>query len=63
MKNTNKFYWNPETLEHFKFTSHYQNEIETIKEITLFVENECDIEENETEEMLVNDIKKQIDEL
>ena len=62
MKNTNKFYWNPETLEHFKFTSHYQNEIETIKEITLFVENECDIEENETEEMLVNDIKKQINE-
>ena len=55
-------YWNPETLDHFKFTSHYQNENETIKEITEFVENECDIEENETVEMLVNDIKKQINE-
>jgi len=62
MKNTNKFYWNPETLDHFKFTSHYQNENETIKEITEFVENECDIKENETVEMLVNDIKKQINE-
>jgi hypothetical protein len=58
-----KFYWNNETLEHFKFQSNYQNENETIKEITLFVENECDLEENETVEMLVNDIKKQINKL
>ena len=30
------------------------------KEITLFVENECSLEDNETEEMLINDLIKQI---
>ena len=55
-----KFYWNEETLEHFKFQSNYQNENETIKEITEFVENECSLENNETEEMLINDLVKQV---
>jgi len=59
MKNK-KFHWNLETLEHFKFQSNYQNENETIKEITLFVENECSLENNETEEMLINDLVKQV---
>tara|TARA_R100000656_G_C3862919_1_gene110342 strand:+ start:337 stop:522 length:186 start_codon:yes stop_codon:yes gene_type:complete len=55
-----QFYWNEETLEHFKFHSNYQNKEETIKEITLFVENECSLEDNETEEMLINDLVKQV---
>ena len=55
-----KFYWNEDTLDHFKFQSNYQNENETIKEITKFVENECSLENNETEEMLINDLVKQI---
>ena len=55
-----KFYWNEETLEHFKFQSNYQNENETIKEITLFVENECSLEKGETDEMLINDLVKQV---
>ena len=59
MKNK-KFHWNEDTLEHFKFQSNYQNENETIKEITLFVENECSLEENETEEILINDLVKQV---
>ena len=57
---TKKFYWNNETLNHFKFQSNYQNENETIKEITKFVENECSLENNETDEMLINDLIKQI---
>ena len=59
MKNK-KFHWNEDTLEHFKFQSNYQNENETIKEITKFVENECSLENNETEEMLINDLVKQV---
>ena len=55
-----RFYWNEDTLEHFKFQSNYQNENETIKEITKFVENECSLENNETDEMLINDLIKQI---
>ena len=59
MKNK-KFYWNEDTLNHFKFHSTYQNENQTIKEITEFVENECSLEDNETEEMLINDLIKQV---
>ena len=59
MKNK-KFYWNNETLEHFKFHSNYQNKEESLKEITKFVENECSLEDGETEEMLINDLVKQI---
>jgi len=55
-----KFYWNEDTLNHFKFNSSYQNEKQTIKEITLFVENECSLEDNETEEMLINDLINQV---
>ena len=56
----NRFYWNEETLEHFKFNSNYQNKEEVIKEITLFVENECSLENNETEEDLIKDLIKQV---
>jgi len=53
----NKFYWNEDTLNHFKF--HVPNS-ETLKEITKFVENECSLEDNETNEMLINDLINQI---
>ena len=55
-----QFHWNDETLEHFKLNSNYQTKEETIKEITTFVENECSLEDGETEEMLVQDLMKQI---
>ena len=54
------FHWNLETLEHFKFNSNYQTKEETLKEITNFVHFECDLEDGETEEMLVNDLMKKI---
>jgi hypothetical protein len=59
MKNK-KFYWNEETLNYFKFNSNYQNKEEVINEITLFVENECSLEDNETEEDLIKDLIKQV---
>ena len=62
MKNKykNKFHWNEETLEHFRFNSSYVNKKEIEKEVTKFVENECSLEENETEEMLIKDLLHQI---
>ena len=62
MKNKykNKFYWNEDTLEHFRFNSSYVNKKEIEKEVTKFVENECSLEENETEEMLIKDLLHQI---
>jgi len=56
----NKFYWNEDTLNHFKFQTNYQNKNETLKEVTEFVENECSLEDNETNEMLIKDLITQI---
>ena len=51
--------WNPETLQYF-----YDNKrILKHDSIENFVKYECDLEENETIEMLVNDIKNQINKL
>jgi hypothetical protein len=46
-----KFYWNSDTLEYFKNNPSKIND---------FVKYECDLEEGETEEMLIKDLKKQI---
>jgi len=51
-----KFYWNEETLQHFK-------SIEFNERLNLmmdFVKNECDLEEGETVSMLYNDLNKQV---
>lgn len=50
------FYWDEETLEYFK-------NIEFNERLNLmmdFVENECDLEEGETVEMLYNDLNRQV---
>jgi len=51
-----KYYWNEETVDHFKFISNYENRVDVEKQIREFVEIDCDIEEGETEEELVNDL-------
>ena len=50
----NKYYWSEETLEYF---STHQNEIAN------FVKYECDLEEGETEQMLIDDLTNQINNL
>ena len=57
---TKKFYWNDETLQHFKFTASYTTENEVKEEVEEFVEISCSLEDGETEEMLVNDLMYQI---
>tara|TARA_R100000742_G_C4184110_1_gene18269 strand:+ start:153 stop:341 length:189 start_codon:yes stop_codon:yes gene_type:complete len=59
MKNK-KFYWNEDTLNYFKFVSNYENKKQVIEEINDFVEHNCSLEDNETEEMLINDLVKQV---
>ena len=53
---TSKFYWNEETIDHFKFMSSYISESEVKQEIKDFVEINCTIEGDETEEELANDL-------
>jgi hypothetical protein len=55
-----KFYWDSDTIDHFKFEASYLSKEELVKSVTEFVEIDCDLEEGETEEMLVNDLVKQV---
>jgi len=50
----NKYYWSEETLKYF---STHQNEISN------FVKYECDLEEGETEQMLIDDLTQQTNNL
>tara|TARA_Y100000401_G_scaffold108698_1_gene104198 strand:- start:247 stop:441 length:195 start_codon:yes stop_codon:yes gene_type:complete len=58
---SNRYYWNKDTLKLFKDLIELGDDFETIKEqVTLFVQRDCTLENNETEEMLINDLIKQI---
>ena len=46
--NTKKhYYWDEDTINHFQFLSSYTSGEEVYNEIQEFVENNCEIEENE----------------
>jgi hypothetical protein len=60
MKTNKKFHWSEETLNHFEFQSSYDSRDKVLQDITLFVENDCTLENNETEDELINDLINQI---
>lgn len=60
MKTNKKFHWSEETLNHFEFQSSYDSRYKVLQDITLFVENNCTLENNETEDELINDLINQI---
>ncbi len=54
-----RFKWNKDTLEYFKtINKEYPQFVET--EVRMFVKNDCDLEDGETYEDLVNDLINQI---
>ena len=50
------FYWSEETINYFKFISSYLSKKQTVRKIELFVEMDCIPAEEETEDMLVQDL-------
>ena len=57
----NRYYWNEDTLKLFKDLIELGEDYETIKEqVKLFVQRDCTLEDNETEEDLINDLINQI---
>ena len=57
----NRYYWNEETLKLFKDLIELGEDYEIIKEqIKLFVQRDCTLENNETEEDLIKDLLNQI---
>lgn len=61
MNYKNKYYWNEDTLEIFKELIELDESFENIKkEVEIFVDRDCDLEDGETNEMLVEDLLNQI---
>ncbi len=59
--NTKKnYYWNEDTINHFQFMTSYTSGEEVYNEIQEFVENNCEIEENEVEQDLIDDLVRQV---
>ena len=56
----NVYYWNEDTIDHFKFMSNYLSKDEVIEDIVEFVLCECSLEDGETDEMLVRDLTSRI---
>ena len=54
------FYWNQEIIEHFRFIHNYINKEELLQRITEYVEINCEIFEDETEENLISDLLLQV---
>ena len=54
------FYWNEDTVDHFKFISSYTHISYVQQMVQKFVEIDCSLEDNETEEELVTDLMNKI---
>lgn len=57
---TSKYNWNPETINHFLYMSSYISSKEIYEMVQDFVAVDCQLEDGDTEEMLVDDLYKQI---
>jgi len=61
MKYNKRYYWNESTLKLFRDLIDLGDDKEQVrKNVEFFVNKDCTLEENETEEMLINDLMKQI---
>jgi hypothetical protein len=57
----NRYYWNEETLKLFKDIIELGEDYNSVKEqVKLFVQRDCTLEDNETEEDLIKDLMNQV---
>ena len=54
------YYWNEDTINHFRFESNYDSYTNIKERVKEFVEIDCSLENGETEEELVEDLLNQI---
>jgi hypothetical protein len=55
-----KYTWNHDTINHFQYMSSYLSSKEIYEMVQDFVAVDCQLEDGDTEEMLVQDLYKQI---
>lgn len=58
--NNMKYYWNPETVKNYKDSNLSSEEL--YNEVKHFVGMDCQLEDGETEEQLIQDLIKKIQE-
>ena len=56
-----KFYWSPQTLDYFQLLKESEGNEKMKESISIFVHNECDLEDNETFEDLIDDLIFQVE--
>ena len=57
----NKFHWNVETLDFFQLLKNSEGNEKMKESVEMFVYNECDLEDDENYEDLIEDILYQIE--
>jgi hypothetical protein len=59
-KGNDKYHWNEDTIYHFYFISSYISKQAVLEKVRAFVDIECQLEDGDTEEELVNDLMSKI---
>jgi hypothetical protein len=60
LKKNMKNNWNEDIVNHFRFESMYENEVKIEQRITEFVEINCNLEDSESEQNLVDDLMNEV---
>lgn len=60
MENKNFYYWNVETIDFFQLLKHSEGDKKMKESVEMFVYNECDLEDDETFQELIEDLLYQI---
>jgi len=60
MSNSKQIYWNPDTIDHFIFISNYADVDQVLTHVTAFVEADCELQGDDTENDLVEDLMNKI---
>lgn len=56
MNTQTNYYWNEDTISHFKEISNTKDALGTIKEISKFIESDCELQEGENVRDLIIDL-------
>ena len=60
MSKSKQIYWNPDTIDHFIFISNYADVDQVLTQVTAFVEADCELQGDDTENDLVEDLMNKV---
>jgi len=60
MSKSKKIHWNDSTIDHFIFISNYADVDQVLAQVTNFVEMDCELQGDDTENDLVEDLMNKI---